>query len=56
MRPCSADEMTFDFVWPRPLLRIFWYPATLQDTEERVGHLDVRINQGLLVAVLEEAY
>ena len=54
-RPCSVEEMTFDHVWPRPLLKILWYPASLQDTEERVGHLDLKIRHELLLAVLEKA-
>eukprot|EP00439_Symbiodinium_sp_Y106_P074032 s637_g14.t1 len=54
-RPCSVEEMTFDHVWPRPLLKILWYPASLQDTEERVGHLDLKMRHELLIAVLEKA-
>ena len=54
-RPCTVEEFGIDVVWPRPALRILRYPATLEETVPRAGHLDVVVSWTKLEPLLEEA-
>ena len=53
--PCSAEEMSFDWIWLRPALNILRCPATLEETSIRVEHLDSIVYRDKLELLLQQA-